>query len=201
MTTLPFLGRCIGEYTVPKVISELLVSLDMMAAGTQSPGYFGYLGPEFGNALQNSKSEPHRTLMGRKTYEVLNSVPDEARDDGWRKTTEEPGYLFSRQLDEAEWPGLQLVKTEMVEFVRELKVDDGPQLRVLGSLSIARQLAKAKLLDLVRLYVCPLALPETGKEPVFAGWGDTAFSLCAWERLDDRVLRLDYRPDGSPPKS
>lgn len=184
-----------------RVISELLVSLDMLAAGKQSPGYFGYLGPEFGDALENTKAEPHRTLIGRKTYEVLNSVPEEARDDGWRKTTEEPGYLFSRQLDKVGWPGFQLVKTDMVEFVRELKADDGPELRVLGSLSIGRQLAGAKLLDLLRLYVCPLVLPETGKEPVFAAWGDMAFSLCACERLDDRVMRLDYRPDGSPPKS
>jgi dihydrofolate reductase len=183
------------------VISELLVSLDMMAAGTQSPGYFGYFGPEFGDALRRTKAEPHRTLMGRKTYEVLNSVPEQARDDGWRKTTEEPGYLFSRTLDAVEWPGLQLVRSDMVEFVRELKADDGPELRVLGSLSIARQLAEAKLLDLLRLYVCPLVLPETGKEPVFAGWGDTALSLSACDQLDDRVMRLDYRPDGSPPKS
>jgi len=184
-----------------KVISELLVSLDMMAAGTQSPGYFGYHGTEFGDALQRIKAEPHRTLMGRKTYEVLNSVPDEARDNGWRKTTEEPGYLFSRTLEAVEWPGLRLVHADMIEFVSELKADGGPELRVLGSLSIARQLADAKLLDLLRLYVCPLVLPETGKEPVFADWGDTAFDLCGCERLDERVMRLDYRPQGSPPKS
>ena len=184
-----------------RLISELLVSLDMLAAGEQSPGYFGYLGPEFGGTLEKTKAEPHRTLMGRKTYEVLNKVPKAARDEGWRKTTEEPGYLFSRQIERVEWPGLRLVRTDMVEFVRELKADAGPELRVLGSLSIARQLAGAKLLDLLRLYVCPLVLPETGKEHVFADWGDTAFSLCACERLDQRVMRLDYRPDGSPPKT
>lgn len=184
-----------------RLVAELLTSLDMMAAGTQSPGYFGYLGPAFGNALRRTKAEPHRTLMGRKTYEVLNSVPEQARDDGWRKTTEEPGYLFSRTLEMVEWPGLQLVRTDMVDFVRDLKADDEPELRVLGSLSIARQLAQAELLDLLRLYVCPLVLPETGKEPVFADWGDTAFSLCACERLDERVMRLDYKPGGAPPKS
>ena len=186
---------------MPRVISELLVSLDMMAAGTRSPGYFGYLGPQFEKSLQTTKAEPHRTLMGRKTYELLNSVPRGARDEGWHRTTQEQGYLFSRQLDKVDWPGLQLVKTDMVEFVRSLKADEGTELRVLGSLSIARQLASAKLLDLLRLYVCPLVLPESGKEPVFADWGDTAFALCACDWLDERVLRLDYRPDGSPPNN
>lgn len=184
-----------------RLISELIVSLDMQAAGTQSPGYFGYLGPQFADALRRTKAEPHRTLIGRKTYDVLNSVPEQAQDEGWRKTTEEPGYLFSHTLHAVEWPGLQLIKSDMIKFVRELKADDGPELRVLGSLSIARQLAEAKLLDLMRLYVCPLVLPETGKERVFDGWGDTAFALCGCERLDEHVISVDYRPDGFPPRS
>ena len=36
--------------------------------------------------------------LGRKTYELLSSVPAEARDEGWQKTTQQPGYLFSRTL-------------------------------------------------------------------------------------------------------
>jgi len=148
-----------------RVVSELIVSLDSLARGTKSPGYFGFMGSQFGSALQTANAEPHRTPMGRKTYELLNRVPEEARDEGWHKTTKQPGYLFSRQLDEVSWPGLELVQSEMVDFVRGLKEDSGPELRVLGSLSIVRQLADARLLDCIRLYVCPLVLPETGVEP------------------------------------
>jgi dihydrofolate reductase len=186
---------------MPCVVSELLVSLDTAARGTQAPGYFGFMGPQFGSALRTVKGEPHRTLMGRKTYELLNRVPREARDEGWHKTTKEPGYLFSRTLDQVEWPGLELVRSEMIDFVRRLKGDNGPELRVLGSLSIARQLAQAQLLDCLRLYVCPVVLPETGVEPVFAGWGDTAFALTGCEVLDDRIVKLEYRPDGPPPNT
>jgi dihydrofolate reductase len=182
-----------------RVISELIVSLDLLARGTKSPGYFGFMGSQFGAALRTANAEPHRTLIGRKTYELLNRVPEEARDEGWHKTTKQPGYLFSRQLDRVDWPGLELVRSEMVDFVHGLKEGDGPELRVLGSLSIARQLADAQLLDCIRLYVCPLILPETGAEPVFAGWDDTAFVLAGCEILDDRIVRLEYRPDGQPP--
>ena len=185
---------------MPKLISELIVSLDTCARGTQSPGYYGYSGPEFDAWLKANNDKPHRKLLGRKTYELLNSLPEAARDDGWRKSTQQPGYLFSRTLDACEWPGLELVREDMIEFVRELKGDDGPELRVLGSLSIMRQLIEADLLDLLRLMVCPLILPRTGVERIFEELPDMAFALSAQQVLDARVLVLDYRPNGLPPR-
>ena len=37
------------------LISELIVSLDMCARGTQSPGYFGFAGPEFEAWLKKNR--------------------------------------------------------------------------------------------------------------------------------------------------
>jgi dihydrofolate reductase len=186
---------------MPQLISELIVSLDMHARGTRSPGYFGYFGPEFDAWLKSNNDRPHRKLLGRKTYQLLDALPAEARDEGWHKTVRQPGYLFSRSLDGCDWPGLELVREDMVGFVRELKRGDGPELRVLGSLSIMRQLAGAGLLDLLRLMVCPLVVPETGVEPVFEGMSDTGFTLSSQQMLDHRILILDYRPAGPPPRT
>jgi dihydrofolate reductase len=186
---------------MPAVISELIVSLDMCARGTQSPGYYGYSGPEFEAWLTSNNEKPHRKLMGRKTYQLLNSLPAEARDEGWRKSTQQPGYLFSRTLKSCEWPGLELIHDDMVEFVRKLKGEDGSELRVLGSVSVMRQLIEAKLLDVLRLMVCPLVLPKTGVERIFEGLPDGAFTLSSQQLLDKRVLLLDYRPSGSPPST
>ena len=49
--------------------------------------------------------------------------------------------------------------------------------------------------------LCPLVLPRTGAEPAFEGWPDTAFELLSTRVLDGRVLVLDYRPAGAPPRS
>lgn len=184
---------------MPEVVSELIVTLDMKARGKRSPGYYGYMGPELADYFKKMSAQPHRTLMGRKTYELLNDLPEDAKDDGWRRTTEQPGYLFSRTLKKVEWPGLELVSEDMVEFVRKLKRGAGPELRILGSLSIIRQLAAAKLLDSVRLVVCPLVLPVSGIEPVFEGWDDTGLQLASHKLIDKRVLVLEYRPAGAPP--
>jgi dihydrofolate reductase len=184
---------------MPDLISELIVSLDANAKGLKSPGYFGYFGPEFEAWLKTNNDKPHRTLMGRKTYEVLNQVPEEARDEGWRKSTQQLGFLFSRTLEKCDWPGLQLVRDDMVGFVRRLKQDDGSELRVLGSLSLMRQFIEAELLDTLRLMICPLVLPESGVEPIFDGLRDTGFKLASSTVLDSRILVLDYQPAGAPP--
>jgi dihydrofolate reductase len=186
---------------MPALISELIVSLDMCARGTKSPGYFGYSGPQFDAWIAANNAKPHRKLMGRKTYELLNSLSPEARDEGWHQTSRQPGYLFSRTLETCDWPGLQIVRDDMVGFVRKLKQDDGSELRVLGSLSIMRQLIEAGLLDELRLMVCPLVLPKTGVEHFFEGLVDIAFTLSSQQLLDDRVLLLAYAPSGSPPGS
>jgi dihydrofolate reductase len=182
-----------------ELVAELIVSLDGYALGTRSPGYFGYYGPEFGAWIEANTAMPHRVLMGRKTYEALNALPDDARDEGFRTMMARPGYLFSRTLERCDWPGLELVRGDMVAHVAALKRQDGPELRTLGSLSLVRQLLNAGLVDRLKLMVCPLILPESGAEPLFEGLRDTGFDLAASEVLDGRVLILDYRPAGAPP--
>lgn len=185
---------------MPNLISELIVTLDMFARGQQSPGYYGYLGHEFDAWIKDNNEKPHRTLMGRKTYELLNGLPAEARDESWRKMTLTPGYLFSTTLKTCEWPGFKLVGDDMLGFVRKLKQEGGSELRVLGSLSLMRQLIAEGLLDTLRLMICPLVLPRTGIEPTFEGLDDLSLLLSATRILDGRIVVLDYQPAGVPPR-
>lgn len=66
---------------------------------------------------------------------MLNSLPDEARDEGWQSMTTTPGWLFSHTLRSTQWQGLTIVRDGLVDFVRKLKGSDGPELRTLGSVS------------------------------------------------------------------
>jgi len=184
---------------MPRLISELIVSLDMKARGLKSPGYYGYMGPEFQSWLNTNNAEPHRTLIGRKTYELVNALPDAAKDEGWHRATRQPGYLFSRTLKTSDWPGLELISGDLLRVAPKLKQDGGPELRVLGSLSLMRQLVAVELLDVLRLIVCPLVVPDSGIEATFEGMDDLALDLAATRVLDGRVLLLDYRPAGQPP--
>jgi hypothetical protein len=55
--------------------------------------------------------------------------------------------------------------------------------------------------DRLKLVVRPLALPQTGIEPIFQGLPDTGFDLLLTRVLDERVLLLEYRRTGAPPYS
>ena len=62
---------------------------------------------------------------------------------------------LSSTLETTDWPALKIVRDDLVGFVRELKRNDGPELRTLGSLSLVRQLLAAGLVDRLKLVVCP----------------------------------------------
>lgn len=182
-----------------ELVCELIVSLDGFARGLRSPGYFGYFGPDFADWVATNTAVPHRMLIGRKSYELLNTIPPEVRDAGWRAMAATPGWLFTRTLETSTWPGLKIVSEDVVEFVQGVKESDGPELRTLGSLSLVRQLLRAGLVDRLKLVICPLVLPQTGVEPTFQGLPDMGFDLVSTQVLDGRVLLLEYRPTGAPP--
>jgi len=182
-----------------ELVCELIVSLDGFAKGQRSPGYYGYFGPDFDNWIKTNSAIPHRMLIGRKTYEMMNGIPAQYRDAGWEKMAGTPGWLFSKTLKTSDWKGLKVVSDDLVDFVRELKRTDGSELRTLGSMSLVRQLLVAGLVDRLKLVVCPLILPKTGAEPTFEGLPDMGFDLVSNKVLDGRVLLLEYRPMGEPP--
>lgn len=177
---------------------EVFVSVDGYAFGSRSPGYFGFDGPDL-QAWITEQDRPHRPLMGRRTYELLDGIPEAARDEGWHRMVAAPTVVFSRTLTSVGWPGATLCATDAVEEVRALKLAGGPDLRTIGSLSLARQLLDEDLVDHLRLLVFPLVLGRTGQQPALAGAPDVALELVGHAILDGRIAAYDYRPAGPPP--
>lgn len=184
-----------------EVVCELIITLDGYAQGQRSPAYYGYFGPDFADWVNTNTAVPHHMLIGRRTYEMLNDIPAEGRDEGYETMTKTPGWLFSRTLEAANWPRLNIVHDDLVDFVREQKQKDGPELRTVGSVSLVQQLLAAGLVDRLKLVICPLILPQTGAEPMFKELPDIGFDLVSTKVLDERVLLLEYRPTGAPPYS
>src|SRR5262249_12492502 len=139
------------ENHMPELVCELIVSLDGFARGVHSPAYFGYFGPDLEDWIKVNSAMPHRAILGRRTYEALNELPPEVHDEGWTTMTTNPGWLFTRTLERADWPGLEVVHEDLVDFVRAAKSAAGPELRTLGGLSLVKQLLGAGLVALLKL--------------------------------------------------
>jgi len=173
------------------------MSVDGFAGSDGLPGYFGYFGADLGAWISTEGGSAHTALMGRRTYEMLASLPQEHRDDAWGAMARRDTVVFSRTLSAVEWPGARLAAEDMVGEVRRMKAaDDAKPLRTVGSLSITRQLTAAGLVDLVRVMTFPLLAGPAGREPAFEQYPSVELELLDTQLLDGRVLLTSYRPTG-----
>ncbi|MFF7204128.1 dihydrofolate reductase family protein [Streptomyces sp. NPDC008141] len=175
---------------------DVFLSVDGWAGGATSPGYFGYFGPELDAWIQGELDLPQLVVLGRRTYEAFAGLPREARDASWERMAGLDKVVFSATLESASWPNTRVCHEDLVTEVRRLKRESGVPLRTIGSLSVARQLCGAGLVDRLRLMTFPLLVGETGREPFFAGVTSADLELVGHRALDDRVLLVEYRPTG-----
>jgi dihydrofolate reductase len=128
-----------------ELMADLFVSVDGFAKGSRSPGYFGFGGPDLERWISEQMKRPQRHLMGRKTYAALAALPEAVRDEGWLSLAATPTTVFSRTLQAVSWPQAT-ISADAVDTVRRLKAGE-TDLRIIGSLSLVRQMLHAGLLD------------------------------------------------------
>jgi dihydrofolate reductase len=175
---------------------DLFVSVDGWAGSEGLPGYFGYFGPELGEWITAELAAPQVLIMGRRTYDLLAELPAEAQDESWERTMQHDKVVFSRSLQQVNWPNTRICGDDAVDEIRRMKTESDTALRTVGSLSVARQLATAGLVDRLRLVTFPVIAAESGREAAFTGMADTDLELVAHRVLDGRVLLVEYRPTG-----
>jgi dihydrofolate reductase len=175
---------------------DVFLSVDGWAGSDGLPGYFGYLGPELEEWITTEVNASQRVVMGRRTYEALAGLPDEARDESWERMNQLDKVVFSRTLQQAVWPNTRICGRDLVDEIRKMKADSDVPFRTMGSLSLSRQLMSAGLVDRLRLMIFPLIAGDAGREPFFADMASADLELVHQRVLDGRVLLLEYRPTG-----
>jgi dihydrofolate reductase len=126
--------------------------------------------PEFDAWVGGNASGGGTLLFGRKTYEEMvafwptpmaaEMMPVVAK--GMNAATK---YVVSKTL-EPTWQNTTAIR-DLVRGVKEIKAGDGPGITLLGSGSIAAQLAEAGLVDEWQFVIVPVALG--GGRTVFHG--------------------------------
>jgi dihydrofolate reductase len=102
-------------------------------------------------------------LFGRTTYDMMAAwwptpMAAKAMPEVAARMNAMPKVVFSRAMSSADWSNTTLVKDDVVETVRRMKDETGPDMAILGSGSIVRQLASAGLIDTFQVVVNPVAL-------------------------------------------
>ena len=93
-------------------------------------------------------------LTGRKTYEVgLRLMKGKRNPYAGVKT-----YVFSRTRARSTTEGVEIVRSDAVRFVRQLKRAEGKEICLMGGGELAKALFEAKLIDEIGLNIHPVLL-------------------------------------------
>ena len=176
--------------------ADVFISVDGWAGSAVSPAYFGYGGPELEEWIRAELAAPQLLVLGRRTYEILSSLPEEARDEASQRMTELETVVFSGTLEHVERPNARVCSGDLAAEVERLKREGDVPLRTMGSLSVVRQLIAAGLVDRLRLMTFPLLVGGSGRERLFEQTASADLELADHRVLDGRLMLLEYRPTG-----
>jgi dihydrofolate reductase len=188
---------------MPSLMVDFIMSLDGYGGAEGWPGYWGMEGPEYLAWMKEGEQAEHTTLMGATTYRLMSGFAAEMPDEpGLAALTASRKVVFSSTLEEPlSWANTELVGTDAVEAVRELKRRDSRPLRTVGSVSLSRSLLEAGEVDRFRVGVFPVITGATGTDRIFDRYPDVKLDLVETRTFDGRIQLLEYVPtvlDGPP---
>ncbi|GAA3222226.1 dihydrofolate reductase family protein [Oerskovia jenensis] len=187
-----------------ELLVDFITSLDGYASGEGWPGFWGLEGPEYLGWLQEQPEVTY--LMGANTYRLMSGFAAGQMPEGTDEFTadEEASVdeltaarkiVFSSTLTEPlSWANSTLVRGDAVEAVRALKDTEDGILSTIGSLSLARALLRAGLVDRFRVGMFPVITGATGSERVYDGYPDVALEMLEHHTFDTGIQFVEYRP-------
>ena len=142
------------------------ISLDgyfVSGSGDMSWAHQGSDDAEYQAFVSNNASGDSEMLFGRVTYEMMagfwpTPIAHQQMPVVADKMNNGRKVVFSHTLNNADWNNTKLVKGDLIEEVKRMKEDDGPDMVILGSGSIVAQLAAAGLIDFYQVVINPVAL-------------------------------------------
>ncbi|MFF2622841.1 dihydrofolate reductase family protein [Oerskovia jenensis] len=194
-----------------ELLVDFITSLDGYASGEGWPGFWGLEGPEYLGWLQEQPEVTY--LMGANTYRLMSGFAAGQMPEGTDEFTadEEASVdeltaarkvVFSSTLAEPlTWANSTLLRGDAVEAVRALKDEEDGILSTIGSLSLARALLRAGLVDRFRVGMFPVITGATGSERIYDGYPDVALEMTEHRTFDTGIQFVEYRPrvlDGPP---
>ena len=165
-----------------KVLLNLAVSLDGFIEDKNGAFDWCFADQDYG--MTDFMARVDTVLFGRKSYEVMlqfdpNLYPDKHN------------IVFSSTLDKAK--NAEIVKTDAIEKVRELKSQNGKDIFLFGGAKLIGALMKENLVDEFHLSVHPILL-GAGKSLFIPAEHRTKLKLLDTKTYETGLVQLIYKP-------
>lgn len=152
--------------------------------------------PEVGKAIVEAHGDDFDLLLGRHTYNIFASfwpkAPKSPMADSLNAATK---YVATHNPKDLAWGPAEDLGTDIVEGIRRIKAQSGPQLIVWGSSTLTSVLLEHGLADEVLLLVFPVLL-GTGKRIFAEGTPPRELKLVSTKAVGSGVIISTCKPNG-----
>jgi dihydrofolate reductase len=136
----------------------------------------GYFDDVVGQAMAEQMGHPFDLLLGRRTYDIFATFWPKVTDETGRGINSATKYVVSHRPVNLDWKTTVLITGDVVDKIKKLKAEDGPELQVHGSGDLIQTLLKNDLVDELWLKTFPVVL-GTGKRLFARGTIPGGFTL------------------------
>jgi dihydrofolate reductase len=159
----------------------------------------GWSVPHWDDAMAEASAEQFRTpfdvVLGRKTYEIFAAHWPYAEGEIADTLNAARKYVASNTLTSADWHNSVVLSGDVPAQVRELKEQDGPELRVIGSANLIQTLNANDLVDEYGLWISPVIVGK-GKRIFGDDLAPATLELVESKTSTTGVLLNRYRKAG-----
>jgi dihydrofolate reductase len=189
-----------------KIIVLSFITLDGVMQGPGGPtedpsGNFthgGWTVPYFdeclGNVMTEQMSQPFDLLLGRKTFEIFASYWPQHEEEG-AGINNATKYVASNTLTSHAWRKSVFLSGNVVDEIKQLKGQNGPDLQVHGSWEFIQTLLAHDLVDEFWLKIFPVTL-GTGKRLFGKGTIPAAYTMVDSKTSPSGVIIASFKRAG-----
>ena len=156
-----------------------------------------YRSPAGRDAVVAAQGTSFDLLLGRRTYDLWSGywpkAPSSPIADGLNAAKK---YVATHRPESLEWGPFEGLGPDIVEGVRRIKSQDGPNLILWGSSTLTSTLLEHGLADEALLFVYPVLLGK-GKRFFAEGTPPRAFELASTKAFPSGIVMNAYTAPGS----
>jgi dihydrofolate reductase len=155
-----------------------------------------YRTPAGREAIIAAQGESFDLLLGRRTYDIWSAywpkAPSSPMADSLNAATK---YIATHHPETLEWGPFEGLGPEIVESIRRIKSQEGPDLILWGSSTLTSMLLEQGLADELLLIVYPVLL-GTGKRFFAEGTPPRSFELVSTRAMPSGIILANYKVAG-----
>jgi dihydrofolate reductase len=149
-----------------------------------------------GAFMDEFMGKPFDMVLGRRTYDIFAGFwPHASEEQGAAPLNAATKHVASRSTPALTWGPAESLEGDVVEAVRALKEQDGPELQVHGSIDLLQTLLPASVVDELRVLTFPVVLGH-GKRLFGEGSGSASLRLLRSSTSGTGVVMSVYEPAG-----